>query len=382
MSIPSFEYVLPVIRGIQAGREYYVSMCPVRFIPKLFASNDEEIPPEMRARRSLNKTRVPEIARYILNNPTNYTFSAITASIDAKITFEPIGEEAQARKIGRLRVPMDARFAIADGQHRRAAFELALSENPELGYETIAVIFFLDIGLNRSQQIFSDLNRYGVHPDPSLNILYDHRDKKALLARAVVKEVRVFRTLTDTERSTLPSRSGKLFTLSSIYNATLALLANHQDSELGHPRHSPVKGGMGEEQLSKQVELAARYWNAVTRYMPDWEQVLQKKVSAGEMRQDYVHSHAIALAGLGRVGASLISIDPENWEEHLGGLAQIDWSRSNPDWQGRIMSKGGISQSRTSVSRITAYIKRFLGLPLTLEEEGLENALVGVGREK
>jgi DNA sulfur modification protein DndB len=382
MSIPSFEYVLPVIRGIQAGREYYVSMCPVRFIPKLFASNDEEIPPEMRARRSLNKTRVPEIARYILNNPTNYTFSAITASIDAKITFEPIGEEAQARKIGRLRVPMDARFAIADGQHRRAAFELALSENPELGYETIAVIFFLDIGLNRSQQIFSDLNRYGVHPDPSLNILYDHRDEKALLARAVVKEVRVFRTLTDTERSTLPSRSGKLFTLSSIYNATLALLANHQDSELGHPRHSPVKGGMGEEQLSKQVELAARYWNAVTRYIPDWEQVLQKKVSAGEVRRDYLHCHAIALLGLGRVGASLISIYPEGWDEHLGGLAQIDLSRSNPDWQGRIMSKGGISQSQSSVSRMTAYIKGFLGLPLTLEEERLENACVGVGREK
>jgi DNA sulfur modification protein DndB len=100
------------------------------------------------------------------------------------------------------------------------------------------------------------------------------------------------------------------------------------------------------------------------------------------MRQDYVHSHAIALAGLGRVGASLISIYPENWEEHLGGLAQIDWSRSNPDWQGRIMSKSGISQSQSSVSRMTAYVKRYLGLPLTLEEERLENTLIAVGGEK
>jgi DNA sulfur modification protein DndB len=139
---------------------------------------------------------------------------------------------------------------------------------------------------------------------------------------------------------------------------------------------------MLEEQLSKQIELAARYWNAVTRYIPDWEQVLQKKVSAGEMRRDYVHCHAIALAALGRVGASLISIYPEGWDEHLEGLTQIDWSRFNPDWQGRIMSKGGISQSQTSVSRMTAYIKRYLGLPLTLEEEELENALVGAGREK
>jgi DNA sulfur modification protein DndB len=82
------------------------------------------------------------------------------------------------------------------------------------------------------------------------------------------------------------------------------------------------------------------------------------------------------------VGASLFSIYPDGWDEHLGGLTQIDWSRSNPDWQGRIMSKGGISQSQSSVSRMTAYIKGFLGLPLTLEEEGLENALVAVGGEK
>jgi DNA sulfur modification protein DndB len=131
-----------------------------------------------------------------------------------------------------------------------------------------------------------------------------------------------------------------------------------------------------------QIELAARYWNAVTRYILDWEQVLQKKVSAGEMRRDYVHCHAIALAALGRVGASLISIYPEGWDEHLEGLTQVDWSRSNPDWQGRIMSKGGISQSQTSVIRMTAYIKRYLGLPLTLEEERLENASVVVGRHK
>jgi DNA sulfur modification protein DndB len=82
------------------------------------------------------------------------------------------------------------------------------------------------------------------------------------------------------------------------------------------------------------------------------------------------------------VGASLISIYPDGWDEHLGGLARIDWSRSNPDWQGRIMSKGGISQSQTSVSQMAAYIKRYLDLPLTLEEERLENTLIAVGGEK
>lgn len=363
MVIPSFEYVLPAIRGIQAGREYYVSMCPVRLLPKLFARHDEEIPPELRAARSLNQSRVPEMARYILDHPTNYTFSAITASIDADITFEPIGKEKEAQKMGRLRVPMDAQFTITDGQHRRTAFELALKENPELGYETIAVILFLDIGLKHSQQMFLDLNRYGVHLDSSLTILYDYRDEKANLVRGVIKDVKVFRILTDTERSRLSSRSGKLFTLNTIYQATLALLANHKDSP-----------------IEQQINLAVRYWNAVSRYIPDWEQVLQRHVSASEMRRDYVHSHVIALAGLGALGACLISVYPDSWEERLEGLRQVDWSRSNPDWEGRIMVRGEISKTRISINRMVGYLKGFLGLALTLEEEGLEYSPVRVER--
>jgi DNA sulfur modification protein DndB len=76
----SFEYVFPAIKGVQARREYYISMCPMRLIPKLFTFNDEELPAELRAQRTLNKNRLPEMARYILDNRDNYTFSAITAS--------------------------------------------------------------------------------------------------------------------------------------------------------------------------------------------------------------------------------------------------------------------------------------------------------------
>ncbi|MFB2974071.1 DNA sulfur modification protein DndB [Aerosakkonema sp. BLCC-F183] len=351
ISSPSFEYILPVIRGIQSGREYYVSMCPVRLLPKLFPLDEQETPPEMRATRTLNRQRVPEIAKYIVNNPKNYIFSAITASIDANITFEPMGTEAEGRKIGRLRVPMDGRFIINDGQHRRAALEMALKENPELGYETIALILFLDIGLERSQQIFADLNRYSVHPDPSLNILYDNRDKYAKIVREVVKQVAVFRSLTDCDRSTLPTRSSKLFTLNSIYNANLAILANYKDAE-----------------LESAIAIAARFWNTVSSNIPDWQQVLCKKVSAGEMRRDYIHSHPTALTALGATGATLLSLYPDSWENYLAGLAQIDWSRFNVDWEGKVLSKSGVSQSRSSVNFMTAYIKQRLNLPLAADD--------------
>jgi len=345
MSASCFEYVLPVIRGVQAGREYYVSMCPVRILPKLLPLDGDEMPPELRAGRVINLTRIGEISRYVLENYNSYTFSAITASIDANITFEPLGTEAEGRKIGRLRVPMDARFLINDGRHRRAALEMALKENPDLGFETIALILFLDIGLERSQQIFSDLNRFSVHPDASLNILYDYREKSAALVREVVKQVTVFRCLTDTERSSLSSRSGKLFTLDTIYNATVALL-----------------GDLGDRSLKEQIELAVCFWYNVSRNIPDWELVLNKQVGAGEIRRDYLHCHPIALSALGEVGRVLLSLNGQDWQGVLLGLRDIDWSRSNRDWEGKILVKGGFSQSRGSVSWLRGYIWKFLGL--------------------
>ncbi len=75
--MPAFEYIFPAIRGIQAGREYYVSMCPLRLIPRIFIFDEDELRPELRAQRILNKARVPEMARYILKRSKTYTFSAL-----------------------------------------------------------------------------------------------------------------------------------------------------------------------------------------------------------------------------------------------------------------------------------------------------------------
>src|SRR5215471_10472862 len=217
-----FEYVFPAIRGLQAGREYYVSMCPLRLIPKLFLFNEDELVPELRAQRILNKNRVPEIARYIVDHPADYVFSAITVSVNAELKFEPL--DNADRRVGLLHIPLSAQFIINDGQHRRAAIEVALREHPDLADESIAVVFFLDLGLERCQQMFADLNRYAIRPARSLGVLYDHRDDAARLARLVVLRSAAFRDVVEMERSTLSARSRKLFTLSAIYTATNALI--------------------------------------------------------------------------------------------------------------------------------------------------------------
>src|SRR5699024_12456719 len=84
--------------------------------------------------------------------------------------------------LGTLCVPMDAQILINDGQHRRKAIEDALDARPELGQDNIPVLFFVDEGLKRSQQMFADLNKYAIRPSPSLASLYDHRDASSKLA--------------------------------------------------------------------------------------------------------------------------------------------------------------------------------------------------------
>ena len=124
LQVTDFQYVFPAIRGIQARREYYTSMCPLRLIPKLFLFDEEEIVPELRAQRHLNKSRVPEMSRYLSENPDDYVFSAITASIDGVVRFEELASGGEGNRLGLLHIPMAARFVINDGQHRRAAIEM------------------------------------------------------------------------------------------------------------------------------------------------------------------------------------------------------------------------------------------------------------------
>jgi DNA sulfur modification protein DndB len=353
-----FEYVFPAIRGIQARHEYYVSMCPLRLIPKIFLFNEDELVPELRAQRVLNKGRIPDIARYVVLNRDSYVFSAITASIDGPIRFSPLTTQGDASRMGALHVSMSARFVINDGQHRRAAIEAAIREEPELADESIAVVFFIDTGLARCQQMFADLNRHAVRPSTSIGVLYDHRDTGSQLIKNAVLQVPLFRDLTELERSTLSARSRKLFTLSALYSATEALVARLD--------HVPP------EQLP---ELVRTFWEELAKVFPDWVAVHHKKIAAGDVRADLLHTHGVILQAIGRAAGSLLKEDPAGWKKTLKRLGKIDWSRSNAQvWEGRAMVGGRVSKSTNHVILTTAFIKQTLGLELSPEEQRVEDA--------
>jgi DNA sulfur modification protein DndB len=342
------------LRSVQAGREYFVAVLPLKLVPRLLTYDESSLPAELRAQRVLNAARVPEIARYLTENPRGYVLSAITASVDADPEFEPL-EAVAGASVGRLVIPLTARLLVNDGQHRRAAIEAALEQQPDLGDETVPVVFFVDAGLKRAQQMFADLNRYALRPTRSLGILYDHRDPLASLAREIATTVHPFAGYTELEKTSISNRSTKVFTLSGIYQAVEALLGRRKEAI------PPM-----------DAELAVDYWARVGELIVSWGFV-NDETSAADLRQSHIHTYAVALHALGLAGAALVSAYPDDWQARLEPLAELDWSRANhAQWEGRALHGSRISKAGASVTLTANVLKAKLGLPLNENELELE----------
>ena len=349
-------YGFDAIRGIQAGREFYVAMCPLKIIPKLFIFSEFDLPPELRAQRTLRATRIPAIKNYILNNPKDYIFSSLTASVDGTLKFEPTPSLGQKGKLGRLYVSMESRLLINDGQHRRKAIEEALKENSELAHEMISVVFFEDKGLIRSQQMFSDLNKNAVKPTKSLNLLYDHRDQFAKFIVSISSELEIFSDKVELEKTAISNRSTKFFTLNGIADATRKFLAIN-----------------GTKISLEEQKLAKEFWNEIAKNIPEWQLLIQKRVTPSELRKEYVHSHTNLLNSIGIVGHVLQNEYPSNWKQKLTSLQNIDWKRSNSDWEGKLLIKGRMLKSKLGIELAANAILKKCEVALSDERLNYEN---------
>lgn len=349
----NFSYRFPAVKGIQAGREYYISMVPLKLLPRLFPSDEEFVLPEFRAQRRINESRIPEITRYIIDNRDSYVFSALSASIDGEFKFTHYDES----EVGLLEVDMESVFLINDGQHRKAAIETAMKEDVSLEKETISIVFFSDEGLTRSQQMFTDLNKHAVKTSNSLATLYDSRDELAIATKKTIDYVPFFKRFTDKERDILGKNSSSLFTLNMIYKANQKILHSDKCND-------------------KDTAFILSFWKQVSENICEWQEVLNKTLTKKALRENYIVTLAITISALGRLGRYFYD-NPKADINILEKLQKIDWSRSNELWVGRtIRENGRVLNSEESISLTCSAIKKEIGVPLSKEEEQKEKQFV------
>ena len=97
----------------------------------------------------------------------------------------------------------------------------------------------------------------------------------------------------ETERSSLSERSRKLFTLSALHFAILEMLS---EKEL--------------KDFTAATKKCQEFWEIVGAQIPEWAYIREAKMTAGKVRQDFIHSHAIVMQALGRVGKFLYQSEP------------------------------------------------------------------------
>jgi DNA sulfur modification protein DndB len=167
-----------------------------------------------------------------------------------------------------------------------------------------------------------------------------------------------FKDIVEMERSTLAKRSRKLFTLSAFYNGTSELLRTFDLNE-----------------TTECAKIAQDFWEEVAKNLPEWKMVRNRKMVAGEVRQDFIHSHGIVIHSLGLVGHFLLNNHKKDWKKKLQGLYEIDWSRNNSKlWEGRALIGGRVSKSVQNVKLTTNAIKNAIGLSLLPDEQKAEKA--------
>jgi len=344
----------PAMEGVIGGRKYYSCLMKLSTVPKMLTFRDwAEFTPEQREQRVLNKRRVPEIARYMLDNEDGYLFSSITASYKCEVDFVP---NAPGGALGELQMEFEnANFVINDGQHRCAGITAAIAENKSLGEETISVLLFPYESLDRVQQMFSDLNSNVSKTSKSLDILYDKRDPHSRIALEVVEKVPVFNGMVDKDAISLPVRSAKLFTLSAIFDATQELTGN-LDTEAGMTYN---------EALSRALD----YWGEVAKMIPRWGEVKSGEMKSVVLRQEYICAHSVVLRALGSVGADLFRNHPNEWKEKLEELKKVDWRKVNKDWENVCIVANSVVSNRQARLATKAYLKRKLDLVLTEPEK-------------
>ena len=109
-----------------------------------------------------------------------------------------------------------------------------------------------------------------------------------------MRAVPFFAGLTETKKSSISNRSTKLFTLSAIYSAMQTLFA-----------------GLDAGDLKEKIRFGTAFWIEVGVHIPDWQLAKEHKITAADLRRDYIHSHALALAAIATRESAIRQVPPQ-----------------------------------------------------------------------
>lgn len=352
-------FTFPAVRGIQATREYYVAQVPYGVLAKLFVFDEEDIvPAEFRAQRTLSTRRAQDISDYVLGNAEDYVLPALTASVSKEMAFEPIALPGASDRVGMLHIPLDATLLINDGQHRRKGIELAIAQNPALKHETIAVTIYYDRGLERSQQMFADINARAVKPSSAINALYDRRNPFNTWVLDILDKLPEIKRRIDFENASPGAKSHKLWSLVS-FKRFVTLFSGYTEKNIA---------SLDEEKKAEFISVMTRFFSECKSHIPQWAAMIDGHVPASEVREQWVIGHAVWLEALGMYGKALLdrasAVAHVEWDK-MARLSLVDPLKTSSQWAGRCVVLGKMQKTTDGVKSSAAKLMQFSNMSMS-----------------
>jgi DNA sulfur modification protein DndB len=367
----------PALRGKMGEMEYALVMMRLGELVKHIGYAEEiqewdgGIPSEFKKQRKLNMSRITnEMVPYLTATPDHF-YAAITAELERpgdpqnKLLFEPI--EGGDGTMGILTLDGSEKVMALDGQHRLKSIELAMKTHPDLARESIAVILVPGKGYRKTQQLFTDLNRYAKQPSKTLNLLFEHREFFAVVAKEVGSGARTFRDRVNLETNSLGQKARQHITLGVLYECVLALLEGHYND-----------GDKSLEKIREATNLVTHiYDDVVAPTLPEFENMLAGHALPYDLRTKYIFNHSVGQQALARAIRAARDEFGDKWEDIVRqALALIDWRLISPQWEGTAVQGGAIGSRRQNIEQTATVVKLLIGVTVPQKElDSLKNAL-------
>ncbi len=204
----------PALRGVQGDRVMYHLLVENSVLNNFFTVNMD--PPDERSQRQLDPRHAHDIARYLVENPSDYCLGAIIYAVDRDCYFEPTGQE---ESLGLLTIPLGTNLRSLDGQHRRKGLNEAIEEDPKLSQDHTAIVVYVEPDVSKRRQMFSDMNATPKVVAKALNVRFDSRDPFARAAQRLAADHPFLKGVVELESSRVAAGSDKWYTLGSVWES-------------------------------------------------------------------------------------------------------------------------------------------------------------------
>src|SRR5262249_24551527 len=181
----------------------------------------------------------------------------------------------------------------ADGMHRSGGIIEALAEGGDvsrrLADQKISVVLIPYHQPEEVRQLFADLNRNAKPVSQTVALNYEIRDPVVILSKRLASEVPLFHERVNMTSNSLAAKSPYIIALNTLVTANTVLLAAMLKTAPKQVRkHSEMLELRGKQPTDDVVagytNRLAEVWKIVIDALPQWQGVIEKKVSPGELR--------------------------------------------------------------------------------------------------